>query len=334
MEYFPIAVDFLAQLIYFDPTQRPSAAEALAHPWLATYHDESDEPVCQRIFDRWRTIEELETLDEYRDALIHEVHDCRQEVRNMAALSPEMDRRLPSSIQEETEIEEERDSPQIASRSLSPEERITMHRRPVASRKASIEPGTVPTSIPEAGPVEFPTTGTNDPVVAYQRRSMFGAHSRTNSTFSIHRPTANPPVASSEPQQTHAVEGSSSTGAFPFPSTEYVVPARHRTASMYTLGADSDGAGAGASGAGSGLVDVRRLLRTLSTVSVYESGEGLAGGLADIAPIGKYIVQEGRTGDAELASEMPREIAGEETSSPSVSVGGDQASNEKRRFRV
>lgn len=319
-------MDFLAQLIYFDPTQRPSAAEALAHPWLATYHDESDEPVCQRIFDRWRTIEELETLDEYRDALINEVLDCRQEVRNMAAVSPDLDRRLPSSIQEETEIEEERDSPQHPSRSLSPEERITMHRRPVASRKASIEPGTVPASIPEAGPVEFPTTGTYDPVVAYQRRSMFGAHSRTNSTFSIHRP-ANPPVAS-ELQQSHAVEGSSSTGAFPFPSTEYIVPARHRTASMYTLGADND------LGAGSGTVDVRRLLRTLSTVSVYESGEGLAGGLADIAPIGKYIVQEGRTGDAELASEMPREIGGEETSSPSVSVGGEQANNEKRRFRV
>ena len=65
------------------------------------------------------------------------------------------------------------------------------------------------------------------------------------------------------------------------------MPARSRTASTY------------------GYENARRLLRTLSTVSIYESGEGLAGGLADIAPIGKYIVQER---DEALPSEMPREL--------------------------
>ena len=75
--------------------------------------------------------------------------------------------------------------------------------------------------------------------------------------------------------------------------------------------------------------EVRRLLRTLSTVSIYESGEGHAGGLADVAPIGKYIVQNERTGDEAIASEMPKDILGEDSEdSPEEKIDG------KRRFRV
>ncbi|KAI0091697.1 kinase-like domain-containing protein, partial [Irpex rosettiformis] len=75
------ALDFLGQLIEFDPSKRPTAADALVHPWLETYHDELDEPPCARVFDRWRSIEELETLDDFRNALVKEVHECREEVR-------------------------------------------------------------------------------------------------------------------------------------------------------------------------------------------------------------------------------------------------------------
>ena len=50
-----------------------------------------------------------------------------------------------------------------------------------------------------------------------------------------------------------------------------------------------------------------RLLRTLSTVSIHESGQGLKGGLADIAPIGKYITERG-SDDELLASEVPEEF--------------------------
>jgi hypothetical protein len=52
---------------------------------------------------------------------------------------------------------------------------------------------------------------------------------------------------------------------------------------------------------------VGRLLRTLSTVSIHESGQGLKGGLADIAPIGKFITERG-TDDELLASEVPEEL--------------------------
>jgi mitogen-activated protein kinase 7 len=53
-------------------------------------------------------------------------------------------------------------------------------------------------------------------------------------------------------------------------------------------------------------------LRTLSTVSIHESAEGRAGGLAEIAPIGRYII-ESNTSEADApASEMPRILEDEE----------------------
>ena len=75
----------------------------------------------------------------------------------------------------------------------------------------------------------------------------------------------------------------------------------------------------------------RRLLRTLSTVSIYESGEGLAGGLADIAPIGKYIVER----DEALPSEMPQELESQSPPQPQSHKSQDsQNGRDKTRFHV
>ena len=312
------ALDFLGQLVAFDPAERPLAEGALAHPWLSTYHDVDDEPVSARPFDRWHAIEDLETLEQFRDALVNEVCECRSEVRNFAAFSPEIDRRRPLPIDEEAvEAAEATESPAMlasgqTSRSISPDDRF-YQRRPNASRKASMEPGTLPPSIPENN-VAFP--GTNDPVVVHSRRSIFGQPSRTSSTYSLKgvAEAAENPVGKS-------------TVAFPT-TNEYVVPARHRTASMYTIG------GGDASDL-VGSVEVRRLLRTLSTVSIYQSGEGLAGGLADVAPIGKYIVQKHRTGDDPVQSEMPRDLVGGETSESASGMGREKEVSEKeRRFTL
>ena len=127
-----------------------------------------------------------------------------------------------------------------------------------------------------------------DPVLAYSRRSSSFIPSRASSMYggsvsASYRPTPSRRTSASGVE----VTGGASTVAFPTQKEDYIVPARSRTASTY------------------GYENARRLLRTLSTVSIYESGEGLAGGLADIAPIGKYIVQERE--DA-LPSEMPREL--------------------------
>lgn len=38
-------------MLTFDPRKRISAAEALEHPYLAPYHDPSDEPAAAEKFD-------------------------------------------------------------------------------------------------------------------------------------------------------------------------------------------------------------------------------------------------------------------------------------------
>ncbi|KAF9786292.1 kinase-like protein [Thelephora terrestris] len=105
-----------------------------------------------------------------------------------------------------------------------------------------------------------------------------------------------------------------------FPTGEaFIVPARTRSSSTFgpsPLGValpSSTYAGDGVSGllgsynytVGPGIVG--RLLRTLSTVSIHESGQGLKGGLADIAPIGKFITERG-SDDELLASDVPEEF--------------------------
>ncbi|CEH19385.1 mitogen-activated protein kinase [Ceraceosorus bombacis] len=47
----PVALDLLEKMLVFDPRTRITAAEALSHPYLAPYHDPSDEPEAEEAFD-------------------------------------------------------------------------------------------------------------------------------------------------------------------------------------------------------------------------------------------------------------------------------------------
>jgi len=46
-----LAIDLLERMLVFDPKKRITATDALAHEYLAPYHDPTDEPVSEEKFD-------------------------------------------------------------------------------------------------------------------------------------------------------------------------------------------------------------------------------------------------------------------------------------------
>lgn len=266
-------------MIAFDPSSRIAVPDALSHPWLAAYHEESDEPDCPTKFERWRDIEKLETLDEFRDALWKEIEDYRMEVRDM---KPETTP-FPSMA--------EKDHPQ-SSPVLSP----VSIRSPTTERDSKFldaslprvsSPGQEDDRVDTLAPPTitasetFHATELTDPVVTYARRSSFILSARQSTS---------PLASTAQRPLPAAVDGLPTTSnGIEFPSETYVVPARSRAAS-----------------ATGGDITLRKLLRTLSTVSIHESAEGLPGGLAGVAPIGRYITDR----EPEAQSEMPLEFAG------------------------
>ncbi|XP_039118450.1 mitogen-activated protein kinase homolog MMK1-like [Dioscorea cayenensis subsp. rotundata] len=44
------AIDLVEKMLTFNPSQRITVEDALAHPYFASLHDTSDEPVCMTPF--------------------------------------------------------------------------------------------------------------------------------------------------------------------------------------------------------------------------------------------------------------------------------------------
>ncbi|KAJ2934059.1 hypothetical protein H1R20_g3034, partial [Candolleomyces eurysporus] len=146
------ALDVMAKMLAFDPSDRLDVFQALEHPWLAAYHDESDEPVCAAKFERWREIEKLETIEDFRTALWNEIEDYRREVRGIHLLPPlkrqpaaeapttEANGKSPSEVNGKTETQE------------SPE------KEPTAASEAT-------EAVPEPAPPPPPSASSSDPPV-------------------------------------------------------------------------------------------------------------------------------------------------------------------------
>jgi hypothetical protein len=284
-------------MLSFDPTTRISVTLALAHPWLAAYHDVNDEPTCPHKFDRWREVESLQTVDELRTALWTEINDFRREVRAVGAEADEQPSPLPSevpirslSVPSDVSPQREDQSPVVP---LS--RRQSVGNSPVTERRSSMDDRA------------RPRTRTRDPVVSYARRtSVISARDRDSVIFAEPEglPVTVTPVGGEDSGLPPTGPG---VNTFPFPSTSapegYVVPARQRTTSV----------AGGTVGAGS------RLLRTLSTVSIHENvDESVA------AEVARLIRAKETAADAP-PSEMPKEIGGGR-SGRSESVGNDDGS--------
>lgn len=318
-------------MLTFDPTQRIAVTQALEHTWLASYHDEADEPDCPHKFEKWRDLEKLETLDDYREALWNEIEDFRREARGVNDLSGQPIHRVSVSGGS-------RESGRRAGSHASVHDYVQGHTAEpdviVESPEAERPPSAVPTEIDEpstdtekktpqregslipAQTMPFPrprsitSVSATDPVVTYARRSSILQPSRQGSTFNSPQP-AHPklPPFTESPTQTELAH--LPPGSIAFPTQQgYVLPARSRTGS--TVGGEAV---------------TRRLLRTLSTVSIHESAEGLAGGLAQIAPIGKFIVERQTTGADAPPSEMPKDFGLDETSDDEYDDGHRKEKN-------
>ncbi|KAJ3166360.1 MAPK protein hog1 [Irineochytrium annulatum] len=70
----PLPLDLLEKMLVFDPRKRITASEALSHPYLACYHDASDEPVAEAPFD-WSFTEANLSVDEWKTQIYAEVLD-------------------------------------------------------------------------------------------------------------------------------------------------------------------------------------------------------------------------------------------------------------------
>ncbi|KAJ7834097.1 kinase-like protein [Mycena leptocephala] len=339
------AIELLSHMLTFDPDQRFTVAEALEHPWLSGYHEPEEEPECPEVFEKWKAIEELKTLDEFRVALWNEIQDYRKEIRggvddedevfftdaaeerssdsmDVTEETPAADVILEDAVAEpiaeaQPESEEPKTEPvEPSTESLAPSVEKQLPATPADpvvayARRSSIMQPTRQGSIygsprpisqhaaepsadslaPPYAPAEKPSTPT-DPVVSYARRSSIMQPTRQGSIYGSPRPSSQHLQSFTEsPMATEP----GAPGSVAFPTQGYVFPARSRTGST----------------AGRGEV-TRKLLRTLSTVSIHESAEGRAGGLAEIAPIGRYII-ESNTSEADApASEMPRILEDEE----------------------
>ncbi|KAL1686434.1 kinase-like protein, partial [Schizophyllum commune] len=349
------AVDLLTKMLAFDPSDRISVVDALAHPYLSAYHDVTDEPDCPRVFDRWREVEELETIDDFREALWNEIEDYRREVRGMPRHDPlsgvplrrstsrtESSSRsvyedaeeilVPEVVKEEVAVDESTapPSPQAAVRTVSEDtesqQTVTTEiveepsplpappqTAPQMSEAARIAAMDAANLAPGVVARRRTRSATTDPVVSYARRSSI-LQPRQSSMYGTQFPAA--------------IEGLPSTSeltGIAFPSQGYVVPARSRTGS--TVGGEPY---------------TRKLLRTLSTVSIHErlpavalaraqaiqegkeaaegksagkdSGEDKEGKVEseDVADpkarLGRYIVEKSVTGADAPPSEMPREF--------------------------
>jgi len=90
----PLALDLLVKMLTFNPAERITCEQALEHPYLVTWHDPADEPVCPTkidfSFDKEDSIEGLKKL------IAEEVNLFRSEISAAAQSNQNQQLKNPS----------------------------------------------------------------------------------------------------------------------------------------------------------------------------------------------------------------------------------------------
>lgn len=82
-------IDIMEKMLMFDPRKRINATEALAHPYLAPYHDPTDEPVAAEKFD-WSFNDADLPVDSWKVMMYGEILDFHNvDSSNIPTLAPE-----------------------------------------------------------------------------------------------------------------------------------------------------------------------------------------------------------------------------------------------------
>jgi hypothetical protein len=257
---------------------------ALAHPWLASFHSLNEYPEDPPKFERWQFVEELDTIEQFKESLYNEVMDFRREVRSLAleaaaescdhedaidgASVPPVyngshDARMPGSLAQVTD-------------------RVPFPKSEADAQNDDAED--VPGAIPARASISRYAT---DPYRAY-------SISRRTSVFSLHERTASGPPTANLPEE------SSLDRSYPFPS-------RSRIQSSDAIG-------------GGTAAPPPRFIRHLSTVSITGPADAAqANGMAAIKD-GTVPDSMARAADAP-ASELPSEWARKSTTKSQNSSG-------------
>ena len=75
------AIDLLERMLVFDPRTRIQAGDALAHEYLAPYHDPSDEPEADAKFD-WSFNDADLPVDQWKVMMYTLLSEVREDIEN------------------------------------------------------------------------------------------------------------------------------------------------------------------------------------------------------------------------------------------------------------
>ena len=78
------ALDLLRQLLQFDPNKRITTEGSLNHPYVAAFHNEEEEIVCEKVIKISIDDDHKFSIAEYRDVLYQQIVNKRKESKRRA----------------------------------------------------------------------------------------------------------------------------------------------------------------------------------------------------------------------------------------------------------